>query len=193
MKQKGCWGDNEDGREGKDRLGDACRNEFASPLFFPKLHHRLSRSVTEETAEVGNIVVVHLGGDLLNGEVGLGEETFELVDDRVIDEGFGGGLHQAVADLIQIVRTEAQLGGIELHTALVMDVLAQQRIEAVGDAPNGRFLIVNFGRKKLGNPLLNGDEEVVQFAVNHLLADFAAESLSNPFHPSEPFVCKPLR
>ena len=34
---------------------------FSSPLFPPKLHHGLSRSVAEETAEVGNIVVVHTG------------------------------------------------------------------------------------------------------------------------------------
>ena len=137
MEQERCWGDNEDGREGKDRLGDARRSEFASPLFFPKLHHRLSGGVTEETAEVGNIVVVHLGGDLLDGKVGLGEVVFEFVNDGIIDEGFGGGLHQAVADFVQIVGTEAQLGGIELHTALMMDVLAQQCVEAVRDTPNG--------------------------------------------------------
>ena len=81
-----------------------------SPLLSPKLHHRLSRGVAEETAEVRNVVVVHLGGDLLDGKVGLGEIAFEFVNDRVVDEGFGGGLHQAVADLVQIVGTEAQLG-----------------------------------------------------------------------------------
>ena len=74
----------------------------------------------------------------------------------------------------------------------MVDMLVQKRVEAVGDAPNGRFLIVDLGRKKLGNPLLNGDEKVVQFAVNHLLADFAVEGPNNPFHPSKPFFSKPL-
>ena len=80
---------------------------FSSPLFPSKLHHGLSRSVAEETAEVGNIVVVHAGGDFLYGEVGLGKVAFEFIDDRVVDEGFGGGLHQTVADFVQIVGTEA--------------------------------------------------------------------------------------
>ena len=71
-------------------------------------------------------------------------------------------------------------------------MLIQKRVEAVGDAPDGRFLIVDLGRKKLGNPLLNGDEEVVQFAVNHLSADFTVEGSNDPFHPSKPFFCKPL-
>ena len=97
-----------------------------------------------------------------------------------------------MADLVQIVGTEAQLGSIELHAAFMVDMLVQKRVEAVGDAPNGRFLIVNLGRKKLGNPLLNGDEEVVQFAVNHLLADITVEGLNNSLHPSKPFFCKPL-
>ena len=166
---------------------------FSSPLFPSKLHHGLSRSVAEETAEVGNIVVVHAGGDFLYGEVGLGKVAFEFIDDRVVDEGFGGGLHQAVADFVQIVGTEAQFGSIELHAAFMVDMLVQKRVEAVGDAPNGRFLIVNLGRKKLGNPLLNGDEEVVQFAVNHLSADFTVEGSNDPFHPSKPFFGKPLR
>ena len=165
---------------------------FSSPLFPSKLHHGLSRSVAEKTAEIGNIVVVHAGGDFLYGEVGLGKVAFEFIDDRVVDEGFGGGLHQAVADFVQIVGTEAQLRGIELHAAFMVDMLIQKRVEAVGDAPNGRFLIVNLGRKKLGNPLLNGDEEVVKFAVNHLLADITVEGSNNPFHPSKPFFCKPL-
>lgn len=134
---------------------------FSSPLFPSKFHHGLPRGVAEETAEVGNIVVVHTGSDFLYGEVGLGKVAFEFIDDRVVDEGFGGGLHQAVADLVQIVGTEAQFGSIELHAAFMVDMLVQKRVEAVGDAPNGRFLIVNLGRKKLGNPLLNGDEEVV--------------------------------
>ena len=34
---------------------------------------------------------------------------------------------------------------------------------------------MDLGRKKLGNPLFNGYEEVVQFAVHHLLADFVPE------------------
>ena len=42
-------------------------------LLPPKLHHGLPRSVSEETAEVGNIVVVHAGGDFLYREVGLGK------------------------------------------------------------------------------------------------------------------------
>ena len=66
---------------------------FSSPLFPSKLHHGLSRSVTEETAEIGNIVVVQTGSDFLNGEVGLGEVAFEFIDDRVVDEGFSGSLH----------------------------------------------------------------------------------------------------
>lgn len=166
---------------------------FFSPLFPTKLHHGLSRSVTEETAEIGDIVVVHAGGDFLYGEVGLGEVAFELIDDRVVDEGFGGGLHQAAADFVQIVGTEAQLGSIEFHAAFMVDMLVQKRVEAVRDAPNGRFLIVDLGRKKLGNPLLNGDEEVVQFAVNHLSADITVEGSNDPFHPSKPFFCKSLR
>ena len=72
----------------------------------------------------------------------------------------------------------------------MVDMLVQKRVEAVGDAPNGRFLIVHLGRKKLGNPLLNGDEKIVQFAVNHLLADFTVEGLGNPFHSTKPFVDK---
>ena len=166
---------------------------FSSSLFPSKLHHGLSRGVAEETAEVGNIVVVHTGGDFLNGEVGFSEVAFEFIDDRVVDEGFGGGLHQAVADLVQIVGTYAQFGSIELHAAFIVDMLVQKRVEAVRDAPNSGFLIVDLGRKKLGNPLLNGDEEVVQFAVNHLLADFTIEGSNDPFHPSKPFFCKPLR
>lgn len=166
---------------------------FSSPLFPSKLHHGLSRSVAEETAEVGNIVIVHLGSDLLDGKVGLGKVAFELINDRVVDEGFGGGLHQAVADFVQIIGTEAQLGSIELHATFMVDMLIQKRVEAVGDAPNGRFLIVDLGRKKLSNPLLNGDEEVVQFAVNHLLADFTVEGSNDPFHPSKPFIDKLLR
>lgn len=98
-----------------------------------------------------------------------------------------------MADLVQIVGTEAQFGSIELHAAFMVDMLVQKRVEAVGDAPNGRFLIVNLRWKKLGNPLLNGDEEVVQFAVNHLSADFTVEGLNDPFQPSKPFFCKPLR
>ena len=66
---------------------------FSSPLFPSKLHHGLSRGIAEETAEVGNIVVVHLGGNFLNGEVGFSEVTFEFIDDRVVDEGFGRGFH----------------------------------------------------------------------------------------------------
>ena len=80
---------------------------FSSSLFPSKLHHGLSRSVAEETAEIGNIVVVHVGGNFINSEVGFSEVTFEFIDDRVVDEGFGGGLHQAVADFVQIVGTEA--------------------------------------------------------------------------------------
>lgn len=34
---------------------------FSSPLFPSKLHHGLPRGVAEETAEIGNIVVVHAG------------------------------------------------------------------------------------------------------------------------------------
>ena len=83
---------------------------FSSSLFPSKLHHGLPRGVTEETAEVGNIVVVHAGSDFLNGEVGFSKVTFEFIDDRVGDEAFGGGLHQSVADFVQIVGTEAQLG-----------------------------------------------------------------------------------
>ena len=165
---------------------------FSSPLFPSKFHHGLPRGVAEETAEVGNIVVVHTGSDFLYGEVGLGKIAFEFIDDRVVDEGFGGGLHQAVTDLVRIVGTEAQFGGIKLHAAFMVDMLVQKRVEAVRDAPNGRFLIVNLGRKKLGNPLLNGDEEVVQFAVNHLLADITIEGSDNLFHPSKPFFGKPL-
>ena len=166
---------------------------FSSPLFPSKFHHGLSRGVAEETAEVGDIVVVHAGGDFLNGEVGLGKVAFEFVNDRVVDEGFGGSLHQAVTDFVQIVGTEAQFRSIKLHAAFMVDMLVQKRVEAVRDAPNGGFLIVNLGRKKLGNPLLYGDEEVVQFAVNHLSADFIAKGSNNPFHPSKPFFGKPLR
>lgn len=90
------------------------------PLFPSKFHQGLSRSVAEKAAEVENIVVVHAGGDFLYGEVGLGKVTFEFVDDRIVDEGFGGSLHQAVADLVQIVGAEAQLGGIELHAASII-------------------------------------------------------------------------
>ena len=150
----------------------------------------MSRSIAEETAEIRNIVVVHTGSDFLYGEVGFSKVAFEFIDDRVVDEGFGGGLHQTVADLVQIVGTEAQLGSIELHAAFMVDMLVQKRVEAVRDAPDGRFLIVNLGRKKLGNPLLNGDEEVVQFTINHLLADFIVEGSNNPFHPSKPFIDK---
>ena len=82
---------------------------FSSPLFPSKLHHGLSRGVAEETAEVGNIVVVHTGSDFLYGEVGLGKVALEFIDDRVVDEGFGGSLHQAVAYFIQIVGADAQL------------------------------------------------------------------------------------
>lgn len=71
-------------------------------------------------------------------------------------------------------------------------MLVQKRVEAVGNAPNGRFLIVFLRWKELGNPLLNSDEEVVQLTVNHLLADFAVESVGNPFHPSKPFIDKSL-
>ena len=145
-----------------------------------------------KTAEVGNVVVVHLGGDLLDGKVGLGKVVFEFVDDGIVDEGLGGGLHQTVADFVQIIGTETQLGSIELHAAFMVDMLVQKRVEAVGDAPDGRFLIVNLGWEKLGNPLLYGDEEVVQFAVNHLLADFTVEGSNDPFHPSKPFFSKPL-
>ena len=152
----------------------------------------MSRSVAEEPAEVGNIVVVHKCSDFLYGEVGFSKVTFEFIDDRVVNESFGGGLHQAVADFVQIVGTEAQFGSIELHAAFMVDMLVQKGVEAVRDAPNGRFLIVDIGRKKLGNPLLNGDEEVVQFAVNHLLADLIVEGPNNPFHPHKPFFCKPL-
>ena len=165
---------------------------FASPLLPPKLQHGLPRDVAEKTAEVGNVVVVHPRGDLLDGEVSFGKKAFELVYDGIIDKCLGRGLHQTLAYLIQIVGAETQLGSVELDAALVMDVSVQKRVEAVGDAPNGRFLIVNLGRKKLGNPLLNGDEEVVQFAVNHLLADFAVEGSNDPFHPSKPFFGKPL-
>ena len=42
--------------------------------------------VAEETAEVGNIVVVHMGSDFLYGEVGFSKVAFEFIDDRVIDE-----------------------------------------------------------------------------------------------------------
>ena len=97
-----------------------------------------------------------------------------------------------MADFVQIVGTEAQLGSIKLHAAFMVDMLVQKRVEAVGDAPNGRFLIMNLGRKKLGNPLLNGDEKVVQFAVNHLFAGITIEGSSDPFHPSKPFFGKPL-
>ena len=116
-------------------------------MFPSKFHHGLSRSVAEETAEVGNIVVVHTGGDFLYSEVGFSKVAFEFIDDCVVDEGFGGGLHQTVADLVQIVGTEAQLGSIELHAALMVDMLIQKRVEAVRDAPNGGFLIVDLGRK----------------------------------------------
>lgn len=111
----------------------------------------------------------------------------------VVDEGFGRGLHQAVTDLVQVVGTEAQFRSIELHAAFMVDMLVQKGVEAVGDAPDGRFLIVNLRWKKLGNPLLNSDEEVVPFAVNHLFADITIEGLNDPFHPSKPFFCKPLR
>ena len=121
----------------------------------------MSRSVTEETAEVGNIVIVHTGSDFLYGEVGFGKEALEFIDDRVVDEGFGGSLHQAVADLVQIVGTEAQLGSIKLYAAFMVDMLVQKRVEAVRDAPDGRFLIVFLRWKKLRNPLLDGDEKVV--------------------------------
>ena len=77
-------------------------------MFPPKLHHGLPSGVAEETAEVGNVVVVHPGSDFLNGEVGFSKVAFEFIDDRVVDEGLGGGLHQAVADLVQIVGTDAQ-------------------------------------------------------------------------------------
>ena len=97
----------------------------------------MSRGVTEETAEIGNVVVVHLDGNLLDGKVGFGEIAFEFVDDRVVDKGFGRGLHQAVADLVQIVGTEAQFGSIELDAPFVVDMLVQKRSEAVRDAPNG--------------------------------------------------------
>ena len=130
-------------------------------LLLPELHHGLPSGVAEETAEVGNVVVVHLSGDLLDGEVGFGEVAFELVNNGLVDEGFGGGLHQAMADLVQIIWTDAQLGSIELHAAFMVDMLVQKRIEAVRDAPNGRFLIVFLRGKELGNPLLNSDEEVV--------------------------------
>ena len=66
---------------------------FSSPLFPSKLRHGLPRSIAEETAEIGNIVVVHTGSDFLYGEVGLGKVTFEFIDDRVVDEGFSGSLH----------------------------------------------------------------------------------------------------
>ena len=153
----------------------------------------MPRGVAKETAEVGNIVVVHAGGDFLYCEVGFSEVALEFIDDRVVDEGFGGGLHQAVTDLVQIVGAEAQFGSIEFHAAFMVDMLVQKRIEAVGDAPNGRFLIVNLGRKKLGNPLLYGDEEVVKFAVNHLLADLIIEGSDDPLHPYKPFFGKSLR
>ena len=78
-------------------------------LLPPELHHGLPSGIAEETAEVGNVVVVHSGGDLLNGEVGFGEVALELVNNGLVDEGFGGGLHQAMADLVQIVWTDAQL------------------------------------------------------------------------------------
>ena len=78
----------------------------SSPLFPPKLHHGLPCGVAEETTEVGNVVVVHPGGDLLDGEVGFGEVAFELVNNGLVDEGFGGGLHQAVADFVQIIGTD---------------------------------------------------------------------------------------
>ena len=80
---------------------------FSSPLFPSKLHHGLSRGIAEETAEIGNIVEVHASGDFLYGEVGFSKVALEFIDDRVVDEGFGGSLHQAVADFVQIVGTEA--------------------------------------------------------------------------------------
>ena len=80
---------------------------FSSPLFPSKFHHGLSRGVAEETADVGNVVEVHTDSDLLNGKVGFSKVAFEFIDDSVVDEGFGGGLHQAVADLVQIIGAEA--------------------------------------------------------------------------------------
>ena len=56
---------------------------FSSPLFPSKLHHGLPRSVAEETAEVGNIVVVHTGGDFLYGEVGFSEVALEFINHLV--------------------------------------------------------------------------------------------------------------
>ena len=73
----------------------------------------------------------------------------------------------------------------------MVDMLVQERVETVRNAPNGRFFIMDLGRKQLGDPLLNGDEEVVHLAVNHLLADITVEGLSDPFHSSKPFIDKP--
>lgn len=104
----------------------------------------MSSGVAEKTTEVGNIVVVHAGGDFFNGEVGLGKVAFEFIDDRIVDEGFGGSLHQAVADLVQIVGAEAQLGGIELHAAL-KTVVPQTVGEAIfglkNDIPTVKILV----------------------------------------------------
>ena len=59
-------------------------------MFPPELQHGLPSGVAEETAEVGNVVVVHPGGDLLDGKVGFDKVALELVNDGLVDEGFGG-------------------------------------------------------------------------------------------------------
>jgi len=41
--------------------------------------------------------------NFLYGEVGFSKVGLEFIDDRVVDEGFGGGLHQAVADFVQML------------------------------------------------------------------------------------------
>ena len=53
---------------------------FSSSLFPSKLHDGLPRGIAEETAEVGNIFVVHTGSDFLYGEVGFNQVAFEFIN-----------------------------------------------------------------------------------------------------------------
>ena len=163
-----------------------------SSLATPELQHGLARGVAEETAKIRHIVIVHSGGYFLNGEVGLGKIEFDLVNDHVVDEGFGRGLHQPVADFVQIVGADTQFGGVEPHTSLIVYMLGQERVKTIWNVPNGRLFIGSFGREALRDHLLNGNKEIVQLTVHHLLANFPIKGVNHPFHSDKPFVDKML-
>ena len=106
-------------------------------------------------------------GDLLDRQVGRGEQMFDLYYDLPIDQLLGRRCRDFGSYLRKVIRRDAELVGIEFHLVLRIAVFRYQFAEAVEKTARGGDGSDIFGRSIENQLDLHREKEILQLIPNH--------------------------